>query len=91
MALKILQLSIQRQKDQCEKVIDLLGLKYIFPILIKKGIKKEEDPLLDEYALSCIKHLLQNCDGVYLDRIINKFRDNKYEKVEFKQLAQPSH
>jgi len=48
---------------------------------MKKGLKKNQNLLLDEYILTCIKELLKNTNGVFLDRVINKFREKKYEKV----------
>ena len=41
LALKVLRYSFINNEDICNYFIELQGLKYIFPIMIKRGIKSK--------------------------------------------------
>ncbi|KAJ3403696.1 hypothetical protein HDV05_007667 [Chytridiales sp. JEL 0842] len=78
-------------KECCLKFIDNLGLKTLFPIFMKKGIKayKKEyssnysEAEEDEHLVSIISALLKNItDPTIRFRIIHKFVESDFEKLD---------
>ncbi|XP_074644363.1 beta-catenin-like protein 1 [Tubulanus polymorphus] len=71
--------------DNCQKFIDILGLRSVFPIFMKtpkvtkKGTSSEE---LEEHIASVIANLLKNCQGSQRQRLLSKFTENDHEKVD---------
>ncbi|KAK6185496.1 hypothetical protein SNE40_007717 [Patella caerulea] len=71
--------------DNCQKFIDILGLRTIFPLYMKtpkpnkEGHTKDE---IEEHVVSVIASLLKNCQGTQRQRLLNKFTENDHEKVE---------
>lgn len=73
-------------KDNCQKIVDILGLRTIFPLFIKppKGNKKSGETRAEneEHVISCVASLIRNCSGANRQRVFNKFTENDHEKVD---------
>ncbi|KAJ3112962.1 hypothetical protein HK098_007870, partial [Nowakowskiella sp. JEL0407] len=76
-------------KQNCAKLVDLLGLKTLFANFMKKGFKsyKKEYPEFseskdEEHILSSILSLLKNATPDILPRLYAKFTEDSYEKVD---------
>nr|CAG4645437.1 EOG090X03ST [Lynceus sp. MCZ IZ 141354] len=87
-ALKVLNhaLTGPEGRDNCQKFVDILGLRTIFPLFMKtpkkqkrKGLSAEE---FEEHVLSIIASVLRGCKGVQLQRLLLKFSENDHEKVD---------
>ncbi|KAL3858659.1 hypothetical protein ACJMK2_008922 [Sinanodonta woodiana] len=71
--------------DNCQKFIDILGLRSVFPLFMKTPKKSSAGPTpqeLEEHIVSIIASLLRNCQGTQRQRLLNKFTENDHEKVE---------
>lgn len=87
-ALKVLDhaLSGQDGRDNCNKFVDILGLRTIFPLFMKTP-KKNKKRLLstdehEEHIVSIIASMLRNCKGSQRQRLLSKFTENDFEKVD---------
>ncbi|UJR28184.1 hypothetical protein I4U23_009437 [Adineta vaga] len=73
-------------KDNCQKIVDILGLRTIFPLFMKppKGNKRSGEMRAEneEHVISCIASLIRNCSGANRQRVFNKFTENDHEKVD---------
>ncbi|KAK0087254.1 hypothetical protein PV325_001410 [Microctonus aethiopoides] len=73
-------------KDNCSKFVDILGLRTIFPLFMKtptkyrKKIFSSEEH--EEHVVSIIASMLRNCKGQQRQRLLTKFTENDYEKVD---------
>ncbi|XP_071512891.1 beta-catenin-like protein 1 isoform X1 [Panulirus ornatus] len=72
--------------DNCNKFVEILGLRTIFPLFMKtpgkhgkKGLTKDQH---EEHVISIITSLLRNCRPNQRTRLINKFTENDHEKVD---------
>jgi len=72
--------------DCCQKFVDILGLRSVFPLFMKtpkksrrKGISAEKH---EEHVVSIVASLLKNCKGAQKQRVLTKFTENDHEKVE---------
>lgn len=87
--------------DNCNKFVDILGLRTIFPLFMKtpkknrkKGLNLEEH---EEHVCSIIASMLKNCKGTQRQRLLNKFTENDHEKIDrlmelhFKYLEKVHH
>ena len=73
-------------KDNCNKFVDILGLRTIFPLFMKTP-KRDKKRLLsseehEEHVCSIIMSLLRNCRGAQRQRLMGKFTENNMEKVD---------
>ncbi|XP_047523466.1 beta-catenin-like protein 1 [Pieris napi] len=71
-------------KDNCNKFVDILGLRTVFPLFMKTPKRKR---LLtvdqhEEHVVSIISSMLQNCQGGQRQRLLAKFTENDLEKVD---------
>lgn len=87
-ALKVLDHAMTNTEgtDNCNKFVDILGLRTVFPIFMKtphkhgrKGLSSEEH---EEHIASIIASMLKNCKGPQRQRLLNKFTENDHEKVD---------
>ncbi|CAF3329780.1 unnamed protein product [Rotaria socialis] len=73
-------------KDNCQIIVDILGLRTIFPLFMKppKGHKRSGETRAEneEHVISCIASLVRNCNGANRQRLLNKFTENDHEKVD---------
>ena len=85
LSLKNLTYSLLNNKENCIKFIENNGLSLLFSYFMGKGLKKHDLKNIkkgDENVLEIISNLIQFCDGIHLERVINKFAENKYEKIK---------
>jgi len=68
------------------KLVDILGLRTIFPLFMKtpntsklKGLSAREQ---EEHIISILAGLLQHLTGQNRSRVCSKFEENDFEKVE---------
>ncbi|KAL1512989.1 hypothetical protein ABEB36_002481 [Hypothenemus hampei] len=73
-------------KDNCQKFVDILGLRTIFPLFMKTPKKNRRKVLSseehEEHVCSIIASMLRNCRGSQRQRLISKFTENDHEKVD---------
>lgn len=73
-------------KDNCSKFVDILGLRTIFPLFMKTPTKNRKKMLTaeehEEHVISIIASMLKNCKGQQRQRLLSKFTENDYEKVD---------
>ena len=79
-------LSGSEGKDNCNKFVEVLGLRTIFPLFMKtpkkhkrKGVSVEQH---EEHVVSIVASLFKNCKGSHRSRILIKFTESDHEKVE---------
>lgn len=87
-SLKVLDHALAGQdgRENCNKFVDILGLRTIFPLYMKTP-KKNKNRLLgadehEEHVISIIASMLHNCKGGQRQRLVSKFTENDFEKVE---------
>ncbi|XP_033754233.1 beta-catenin-like protein 1 [Pecten maximus] len=71
--------------DNCQKFVDILGLRTVFPLFMKapkKGRAGPQSEELEEHISSIIASTLRNCQGQQRQRLLSKFTENDHEKVE---------
>lgn len=87
-SLKVLDyaMSGSHGKDNCNKFVDILGLRTIFPLFMKTPKKNRKKVLSteehEEHVCSIIASMLRNCRGSQRQRLISKFTENDHEKVD---------
>lgn len=73
-------------KDNCNKFVDILGLRTIFPLFMKTPKKNRKKVLTaeehEEHVVSIIASMLRNCRGAQRSRLLSKFSENDHEKVD---------
>ncbi|XP_075235891.1 beta-catenin-like protein 1 [Lycorma delicatula] len=73
-------------KDNCNKFVDILGLRTIFPLFMKTPKKNRKKVLTteehEEHVVSIIANMLRNCRGTQRQRLLSKFTENDHEKVD---------
>jgi len=87
-ALKVLNYATSATSgaDNCNKFVEILGLRTLFPLFMhtprknkRKGLSVEEH---EEHVVSILCGLLRHCRGQLRHRIIVKFTENDCEKVD---------
>lgn len=74
-------------RDNCNKFVDVLGLRTIFPLFMKTPRRPKKVWTLstdqhEEHVASIIASMLRNCRGAQRQRLLAKFAENDYEKVD---------
>lgn len=73
-------------RDNCNKFVDILGLRTIFPLFMKTPKKNRKRVLTteehEEHVVSIIASMLRNCRGPQRQRLLSKFTENDHEKVD---------
>lgn len=73
-------------KDNCNKFVDILGLRTIFPLFMKTPKKNRKKIITveehEEHVLSIICSMMKNCKGAQRQRLLSKFTENDHEKVD---------
>jgi len=73
-------------KDNCSKFVDILGLRTIFPLFMKTPTKNRKKLVTaeehEEHVVSIIASMLRNCKGQQRQRLLSKFIENDYEKID---------
>ncbi|XP_028968634.1 beta-catenin-like protein 1 [Galendromus occidentalis] len=87
-ALKTLEYALQGPEgvENCNKFVDILGLRILFPMFMYTPKKKKNKSYTpeehEEHACSIICSLLKNCRPPQLERLLNKFVECEHEKVD---------
>ncbi|XP_067615738.1 beta-catenin-like protein 1 [Eurosta solidaginis] len=73
-------------RENCNKFVDILGLRTIFPLFMKTP-KRNKQRLLsadehEEHVCSVIASMIRNCKGAQRQRLLSKFTENDHEKVD---------
>lgn len=86
LAIKLLDYALMDCASNCNMFVEGMGLKYIYSVLMRKGVKTktgtEAEKEEDEHILGVIHSLCSNCTGTSIARVLNKFVEHKYEKLE---------
>lgn len=73
-------------KENCNKFVDILGLRTIFPLFMTTPKKSKKRIISveahEEHVVSIIASMLRNCKGAQRQRLLSKFTENEFEKVE---------
>lgn len=73
-------------RDNCNKFVDILGLRTIFPLFMTTPKKSKKRVISieshEEHVTSIISSMLRNCKGPQRQRLLSKFTENEFEKVE---------
>uniref|UniRef100_A0A1Q3F931 Putative nuclear protein nap n=1 Tax=Culex tarsalis TaxID=7177 RepID=A0A1Q3F931_CULTA len=73
-------------RDNCNKFVDILGLRTIFPLFMKTPKRNKKRMLStdehEEHVVSIVASMLRNCKGPQRQRLLAKFTENDFEKVE---------
>ncbi|XP_075146700.1 beta-catenin-like protein 1 [Haematobia irritans] len=72
-------------RDNCNKFVDILGLRTIFPLFMKTPKKSKRLLSADaheEHVCAIIASMLRNCKGAQRQRLLSKFTENDHEKVD---------
>ncbi|EFJ07077.1 hypothetical protein SELMODRAFT_448582 [Selaginella moellendorffii] len=81
-ALKALDFSLTKCSDACERFVDVLGLKSLFPAFMGKVPKKSGEEV-DERLISLIYSLFAGLTkDASKERLLSKFEENEYEKID---------
>jgi len=86
-ALKVLSYAMNgpEGKDNCNKFVDILGLRTVYPLFMKtpKSCKKSggEDQHI-EHVVSILGSLLRNCSTGQRQRVLLKFTESDFEKID---------
>jgi beta-catenin-like protein 1 len=87
LAVKILDYALQNSKENCKVLIESGGLAVIFSYFMGKGFKNKKSTSKiiegnEEHCINIISSILKLSQGVNLDRLIYKFKENNSEKAE---------
>lgn len=72
-------------RENCNKFVDILGLRTIFPLFMKTPKKNKRLLSADaheEHVCAVIASMLRNCKGAQRQRLLSKFTENDHEKVD---------
>ena len=92
-AIPAINYAIMKNSACCERLVDVGGMKYVFPLLTGGGMKKAlkrkgsgEKRNLEESALSIVAQLCTQLSGVqrndFSARLLNKLVEREHEKLE---------
>lgn len=87
LSLKVLNYALQGDKDNCATFIESNGLGVLFAFYMGKGTKRIKGVTNEEvydselYCLEMVLSLMKYVDGVCMERLMFKFKENRYEKV----------
>lgn len=87
-ALKVLDYATNGQegKSNCVKFVEIMGLRTIFPLFMRtppKDKRKDTTPgEHEEHVCSVLASLLRSCNEDGRARVLSKFSEHEYEKVD---------
>lgn len=85
LALKLVDHSLRHCPENCQIFVEKLGLKVLFAIFMKKGAKtkkQSEAKEAEEHVTSIVQSLCRYCTGTPVARVLNKFVESNFEKLE---------
>mmetsp|Transcript_3243 Transcript_3243/g.7202 ORF Transcript_3243/g.7202 Transcript_3243/m.7202 type:complete len:592 (+) Transcript_3243:47-1822(+) len=84
-ALKLTNHALRNCAANCQIFVDKLGLKVLFGMFMKKGAgqkTKQAAKDSEEHLVSIIQSLCRYCTGTPVARVLNKFTEFQFEKLE---------
>eukprot|EP00808_Paulinella_micropora_P007634 g65678.t1 len=82
-ALKALDFALTECQVNCEKFVDISGLKTLFSVFMGRGKKSQKTQgQTEEHTVSILAQLFMHLSDVRYLRLLAKFQENEYEKVE---------
>ena len=87
-ALKVLDHSMSGHdgSSNCAKFVDILGLRTLFPLFMKPPKKSKKGGMAtkdhEEHSVSIIASMLHNLKGSQRQRLLAKFSENEFAKIE---------
>eukprot|EP00425_Heterocapsa_triquetra_P022840 CAMPEP_0195134422 /NCGR_PEP_ID=MMETSP0448-20130528/150609_1 /TAXON_ID=66468 /ORGANISM="Heterocapsa triquestra, Strain CCMP 448" /LENGTH=602 /DNA_ID=CAMNT_0040172521 /DNA_START=21 /DNA_END=1826 /DNA_ORIENTATION=+ len=85
LALKLTDHAVRHCPTNCQVFVEKLGLKVLFAAFMKKGPKVKGASAVregEEHVTSIIQSLCRYCTGTAMARVLNKFMENSFEKLE---------
>lgn len=85
LALRLADHALRHCPVNCQIFVDKLGLKTLFPLFMKRGVKiksKADTKEVEEHVTSIIQSLCRYCTGTAVARLLNKFMEGNFEKLE---------
>ncbi|CAD7930922.1 unnamed protein product [Amoebophrya sp. A25] len=82
LALKVADMACRGHKENCNNFVEKLGLKPLFAFFMRKGLKKKDLIESEEYILGLMQSLTRYCTGDAQARLMNKFTENEFEKLQ---------
>ncbi|KAL8427448.1 hypothetical protein Efla_003895 [Eimeria flavescens] len=85
-AVKALDFALMDSPANCTTFVERLGLRSLFSLFLGKskdgGYKPKKPEDIIEHVVSIINSLLRNCTGTPIARVLNKFQECGFEKIE---------
>mmetsp|Transcript_105720 Transcript_105720/g.340991 ORF Transcript_105720/g.340991 Transcript_105720/m.340991 type:complete len:687 (+) Transcript_105720:79-2139(+) len=85
LALRLVDHALRHCPANCQVFVDKLGLKVLFAMFMKKGPRPKTRSAVresEEHMTAIIQSLCRYCTGTALARVLNKFTENSFEKLE---------
>eukprot|EP00921_Rhytidocystis_pertsovi_P007832 GHVQ01012987.1.p1 GENE.GHVQ01012987.1~~GHVQ01012987.1.p1 ORF type:complete len:460 (+),score=51.73 GHVQ01012987.1:487-1866(+) len=86
LSIRLCNFALNNCAENCEIFVQKLGLKQLFPLLMYKGVVikrgSESEKEHDEHSVGILQSICRWCSGVSVDRVLNKFTENRCEKLE---------
>ncbi|CAD7948114.1 unnamed protein product [Amoebophrya sp. A120] len=82
LAVKLCDMACRGHKQNCDLFVEKLGLKPLFAFFMRKGLKKKDFAESEEYILGLIHSISRWCSGNCQARLMNKFTENGFEKLQ---------
>ncbi len=74
----------QHETQTVHSLIQDAGLKYVFAVLRRKGIRGEdvdEQKAIDQHCLAILYYLTRSAQQVFKDRVEHKISENNFENL----------
>jgi len=82
-ALKVLDFALNGNPVNCERFVEILGLKTLFSAFMKRCKGKASEEMEDEeHVVTAISHLLKGLQGESFKRALHKFVEDDHAKVD---------
>eukprot|EP00927_Polykrikos_kofoidii_P013514 TRINITY_DN15890_c0_g2_i1.p1 TRINITY_DN15890_c0_g2~~TRINITY_DN15890_c0_g2_i1.p1 ORF type:complete len:666 (-),score=170.51 TRINITY_DN15890_c0_g2_i1:74-2071(-) len=85
LALRLVDHALRHCAENCQLFVEKLGLKVLFAHFMKKGpqVKGRSAALeQEEHVVSILQSLCRYCTGTPVARVLNKFTEGNFEKLE---------
>lgn len=85
LALRLADHSMRHCAENCQIFVEKTGLPVLFSMFMRKGPKEKSKSKLrevEEHVASVIQSLCRYCTGTAVARVLNKFTENRFEKLE---------
>merc|ERR1711972_931996 len=85
LALRLADHAMRHCAENCQIFVEKLGLPALFSMFMRKGPKEKSKAKLretEEHVTSIVQSLTRYCTGTAVARVLNKFTENHFEKLE---------